>query len=198
MIALIDYGAGNLRSVANALDRLELPHRICGNPDDLAGTTRIILPGVGHFGAATEQLDRTGMSAALQARARNGVPFLGICLGLHLLFERSEEAPDRDGLSLLPGTVVRLPIRRVPHMGWNRVRPDRPGGLIPEGSSDYFYFAHSYSAIPGRSSDQLGSVHVEDLDVAAIVGRDRLFGVQFHPEKSGPAGQELLRRFATC
>lgn len=197
-MALIDYGAGNLRSVANALDRLELPHRTCGNPLDLEGTTRIILPGVGHFGSAAEQLDRTGMSAALRARARNGVPFLGICLGLHLLFERSEEAPGCDGLGLLPGAVVRLPLRRVPHMGWNRVRPNQPGILIPEGSTDHFYFAHSYAAIPSRSSDRLGSVRIEEMDVAAVVGRDSLYGVQFHPEKSGSAGLELLRRFATC
>lgn len=198
MIGVIDYGAGNLQSVGHALDRLGLPFRVCATPDALDGCDRILLPGVGHFGAAAEALTRSELDVALRQRVEDGTPLLGICLGLQLLFAGSDEAPGVQGLALVPGRTVRLETRRVPHMGWNRVSWRRSDPLAGEKDDDYFYFAHGYVARVEDDEHLVGDVPIETGRYPAVVGRPGVWGVQFHPEKSGPAGLALLERFARC
>ena len=152
MIALIDYGMGNLRSVEKALEKAGASPRRVEDPRSLSRARAIVLPGVGAFGDAVRELRRRKLFDAVRRAVREGVPYLGLCLGLQLLFERSEEAPGLEGLSLLPGRVVRFRgSLKVPHMGWNSLRPQIPGGGrllrgIPEGT--YYYFVHSYYAVP--------------------------------------------------
>lgn len=189
MIGVIDYGAGNLRSVANALDRLGAKYEVCDGPDAVVASDRIILPGVGHFGAAARSLAGSGIDRALRVCAGDGLPVLGICLGMQLLLESSDEAPGIPGLGILPGRNVRLPVRRVPHMGWNRVRWSV--------WDEYFYFAHGYAA---RTAPEhvVATVEIEGETVPAVIGRGKTLGVQFHPEKSGDRGLALLEEFCRC
>lgn len=197
MIGIVDYGAGNLASVANALDRLGRRWRTCVAPPDLAGADRLILPGVGHFGAAAARLAASGVGEALRGAVDRGVPLLGICLGLHLLFERSAEAPGVSGLGILPGEVAALEARRVPHMGWNLVTPRRAAGAVAPRAPEHMYFAHGFVAAPAHDRQVLASVKLDGRDWPAMVGRGRVVAVQFHPERSGPAGLALLGRFAS-
>lgn len=196
MIGVIDYGAGNMQSVVNALDHIGAAHRICRRPDDVKGVERLILPGVGHFGPAASHLERTGLRGAILDIAAASRPLLGICLGMQLFFESSEESPGTPGLGLLPGAVVRLRTRPCPHMGWNRVQPMRPSPLLSEPAD--FYFAHSYAAAVREAQDLAAVSQQEDWEIAAVVQRGALHGVQFHPEKSSDAGLALLRSFAAC
>jgi glutamine amidotransferase len=189
VIGVIDYGAGNLQSVINALDRLGLPWTVCDRPAQIDEVERIILPGVGHFGAAARAMDETGMREALRCAVRDGKPMLGICLGMQLLLEASEEAPEVSGLGLLPGRSVLLEAERVPHMGWNRVRWS---GLV-----NHYYFAHSFVAVP-RKEDLLATTEIEGRDIPAAIGSGRVLGVQFHPEKSGDRGLSVLEEFCRC
>lgn len=189
MIGVIDYGAGNLQSVANALDRLNVPFAVCTRPTEIDRVERIILPGVGHFGAAARAMAETGADESLRAAARAGKPLLGICLGLQLLLETSDEAPDLPGLGLLPGGNVRLEARRVPHMGWNRVRWN--------GREDHYYFAHSFVADP-RPEHVLATAELEGREIPAAIGTGRILGVQFHPERSGERGLALIEEFCRC
>ena len=198
MIALIDYGAGNLASVRQAL-------RACGAavaepaaPADLEHAEAIVLPGVGHF-AATASLD-DGWRDGIRRRLEAGVPFLGICLGMQWLFEGSDEAPGVPGLAWLPGRITRLPDRtadgrrlKVPHAGWNVARVTAPEGPVP-GLRDgaYFYFTHAYAAPVGGAT---AAVTGYGATFASAVRRGRVCGVQFHPEKSGGEGLALLRAF---
>jgi imidazole glycerol phosphate synthase glutamine amidotransferase subunit len=189
MIGVIDYRAGNLQSVANALDRLRVPFAVCERSDQVAEAERIILPGVGHFGAAARALAETGTGEALRVAAEAGKPILGICLGMQLLLEESDEAPGVPGLGLLPGGNVRLEASRVPHMGWNRVRWGA--------GEDYYYFAHSYVAAP-RSEHVVATTEVDGHEIPVAIGRGATVGVQFHPEKSGERGLELIEEFCRC
>jgi imidazole glycerol phosphate synthase glutamine amidotransferase subunit len=198
MIGVIDYGAGNLQSVINALNHLGLPTRRCVTPDDLRGLDRLLLPGVGQFGAAVRRLADRGLDGAVLDRVDAGVPLLGICLGLQLLLQNSDEAVGVTGLGLLPGRTERLEASIVPHMGWNRVVADGPCPLIDGDDAPYFYFAHSYVARLDSPTMLAGYAELDGRQVPAIVGRDRIWGVQFHPEKSGRAGLDLLRKFAAC
>lgn len=200
MIALIDYGAGNLTSVRKALGALGADYRVPASPNELAAAAGIIVPGVGHFGV-TRALVGPWQTAIREAVLR-GVPLLGICVGMQWLFEGSDEAPDVPGLGVLRGQVRRLhgnPGERlkVPHVGWNALSQPRPSRLL-HGLADgaYVYFTHSYAA--PVTSDCVGTTsHGESF--AAAVERDLVFGVQFHPEKSGDAGLQILRNFlALC
>ena len=193
MIALVDYGAGNLRSVENAFAAIGTPTARVADPRALAAAKRIVLPGVGHFGALMCALGASGLDAALRERLEAGVPFLGICLGMQALYEASDEAPGLPGLGLLPGRVERLPAGvRVPHMGWSEVRV-QPGSRIfdgaPQGSR--FYFAHSFYCPPEGAA----ATAFHGTEIGAAVEAGHLWGVQFHPEKSGPEGLRLLERF---
>jgi glutamine amidotransferase len=196
-LALIDYGAGNLHSVANALKAAGAQDvAITADPKLVRGADRIVLPGVGAFGACAAALRAVpGMIDALDQRVRgDAVPFLGICVGMQLMAEIGEELGEHDGLGWIKGRIRRLtpadPIAKVPHMGWNDVRPTAPHPLIEAGEA---YFLHSY-AFEGddvvATTDHAGAV-------VAAIARDNMAGVQFHPEKSQRYGLELLKRFLT-
>jgi imidazole glycerol-phosphate synthase subunit HisH len=198
VIAVFDYGAGNLRSVANALSALQVPHQVVQDAPGLLGARKIILPGVGHFGQMMRSLDAMQVREALLDRIRAGVPFLGICLGLQALFERSEEAPEAAGLGLFPGDVRRFQGGgRVPHMGWNEISPSigaAPSRLL-QGihPRPFVYFAHSYYA--GVAASTCATCEY-GVTFTAALERDNVFAVQFHPEKSGSIGQTVLQNFA--
>ncbi|MFN0169566.1 MAG: imidazole glycerol phosphate synthase subunit HisH [Bryobacteraceae bacterium] len=194
MIAIFDYGAGNLRSVQNTLAELGATYQLVNDSEGLRKASKIILPGVGHFGQMLRALDTLAVREALVERIRAGVPFLGICLGLQGLFESSAEAPGMQGLGLFPGVVERFPPgARVPHMGWNnlerRLDSRLLGGLEP---SPFVYFAHSYYAPLGEFT---AAQCVYERPYTAILESGNVFGVQFHPEKSGPAGLRIVKNF---
>ncbi len=197
-IAIVDYGAGNLHSVAKAAAAAGLCAVVTGDPGRVAAAQAIILPGVGAFAQCMAELAARGLTEPLRAHLAAGRPLLGICLGLQVLFERGEEGAGAAGFGHLPGTVCRLsaPGLKVPHMGWNAVRPLRSSPLfdgIPSGA--YFYFVHSYQAMAQDRHDVLA---VADYGgpVTAAVQRGQVFAVQFHPEKSSVVGLRLLRNFA--
>ena len=199
MIGVIDYGAGNLRSVTNALDYLELTWKLIPKPSGLSGCTRVILPGVGHFGSAMEELCSRQLAGAVRDWAQTGRPLLGVCVGAQMLMESSEEAPGVAGIGLLKGGVVRLRTRTIPHMGWNRAVPQVGEGLFAgNGGDEFFYFAHSYACAPECLEDVAAVAECEGQEICVAVRRGRVFGVQFHPEKSAEAGLALLGRFAKC
>ena len=195
MIAVVDYGAGNLRSVTNTLRAIGVgAFSVVWSPEGLYDAEKIILPGVGHFGHMMRELGARGLIEQLLERIRAGVPFLGICLGLHALFERSEEAPEVCGLGLYPGTVKRFPAdARVPHMGWNDLEA-RPGSRFLAGlpSRPYVYFAHSYY-VPLAANTAALCRYV--VPFTAAFEAFNVFGVQFHPEKSGELGLQIMRNF---
>ena len=190
MIAVFDYGAGNLRSVQNTLAEVGCEFEVVRDAAGLERASKIILPGVGHFG---QMMSALTVKETLKERIAAGVPFLGICLGMQALFEASEEAPEVEGFGLFPGIVKRFPAdARVPHMGWNELEV-RPGSrLIPGGSSPFVYFAHSYYVPEVPDASALCTYEVR---YTAALEAGNVFGVQFHPEKSGPVGLDIVRRF---
>lgn len=194
MIAILDYGAGNLRSVENTLEEVGASYRLARGAAELEGASKIILPGVGHFGQMIRAMGAMGVVGALKERIAAGVPFLGICLGLQALYERSEEAPDLEGFGLLPGAVRRFAEGlRVPHMGWNRIAPRAGSRLLAGlGPRPYLYFAHSYF---GPLTEAASATCEYGETFTAAVERGNLFGVQFHPEKSGPLGLKIMKNF---
>lgn len=194
MIAIFDYGAGNLRSVQNTLDEIGATYELVHDAAGLELASKIILPGVGHFGQMMRSLDEMDVRSTVISRIGVGVPFLGICLGLQGLFESSEEAPDQRGLGIFPGQVRRFGTSaRVPHMGWNQLEAVRPSRLLaglPE--HPYVYFAHSYY-VP--VVEQTAATCAYTLPYTAILETGNVFGVQCHPEKSGPLGLAIVRNF---
>jgi len=197
MIAIIDYGMGNLFSIYNGLKRVYDDPRLvtAENIERLREADGIIVPGVGAFDDCVRNFKP--FSEALIERVESAVLVLGICIGMQLLFEASEEGKER-GLGLLPGTVVRLPDTvRVPHMGWNNLRLRRYSELL-DGitSTDYFYFVHSYHCVPRDEECIIASVDY-GVQVTAVVNRKNLYGVQFHPEKSSKKGLQLLKNFVS-
>ncbi|TVQ94643.1 MAG: imidazole glycerol phosphate synthase subunit HisF [Chromatiaceae bacterium] len=199
MISLLDYGAGNVRSVRNAIVRLGFRLNEIRRPEDILAAERLIFPGVGAFGAAMERLHALGYVEPLREYLQAGRPFLGICIGLQGLFEASEESPGVPGLGIIPGTVRRFqgPGLTVPHMGWNGLRQQRPAALL-DGIDDHrFYFVHSYHALasPANADWVLATTDYGDGAFISAVQHGEVAAVQFHPEKSGVPGLELLRRF---
>lgn len=195
MIAIVDYGSGNLRSLANAFARVGAEAEITGDPARVAVADALVLPGQGAAPPAMRHLQARGLDAAIRAAVQAGRPVLGICLGLQLLFESSEEG-DTAGFGFLPGRVRRFDgSLKLPQIGWNRVRPLRPHPLFAglEAGGD-FYFAHSYYCAPARPDDALAESQY-GVPFVAAAGRGRIVGVQFHPERSGPAGLRLLANF---
>ena len=194
MIAILDYGAGNLRSVQNTLGEIGARYTLVDDAEGLRRADKIILPGVGHFGQLLRSLDAMRVRETLIARIREGVPFLGICLGLQALFDGSDEAPEIRGLGLFSGTVRRFSQdARVPHMGWNDldVKPDSKllAGVPPR---PFVYFAHSYY-VP--LCDAAKAVCTYSVPYTAALESENVFGVQFHPEKSGALGLKIVRNF---
>jgi len=193
MIALVDYGAGNLTSVKKALDWLGQDAIITSDPEQIANARKVIVPGVGHF-AATRALETKGLRHAIEAAISGGIPFLGICLGMQWMFASSTEAPAVAGLGIFPGECERFPAEvKSPHVGWNQLQFAKDSRLlrdIPDQS--FVYFTHSYRVPPVNESVarcEYGGIF------SAAVERDNLFGVQFHPEKSGSVGLKLLQNF---
>lgn len=202
-IALIDYGAGNLRSIGRALTDAGADVRILQDPEPHGSWDAVVLPGVGAFGAAMERLAARGFTSWMQTGVASGTPLVGVCLGMQLLYERSEEAGSVDGLGLLAGDVRRLPDGvKVPHMGWNQLTMIRPAEItagLAEGV--YAYFVHSYIVVP-RDATGVLAVTTHGVPFPAIVflepgGGGPVVGLQFHPEKSGATGRALLRRVVT-
>jgi len=197
MISIIDYGMGNLRSVEKAFAFLGHEVAVSHDPQALAKSEGLVLPGVGAFGDAMRELRHRGLVDPLRHAIDRGVPFLGICLGYQLLFETSEESPGVDGLGILPGRVVRFPPDvKVPHMGWNDALFERPHPVlekVEEGS--FFYFVHSFYVVPCDSADRLTTTSY-GVDFASGAARENLLAFQFHPEKSSSAGMMILDGFA--
>ncbi len=194
MITILDYGAGNLRSVQNTLAEIGAEYKLVHDAERLRHATKIILPGVGHFGQMMRALDRMRVREALLERIQAGVPFFGICLGLQALFQSSEEAPEEHGLGLYDGTILRFPaVSKVPHMGWNEIEP-RPGSRLLMGlaSRPYLYFAHSYY-VP--VTEAAAAICGYTAEYTAVLECQNVYGVQFHPEKSGPLGVRIVRNF---
>ncbi|SMO65383.1 imidazole glycerol phosphate synthase subunit HisH [Melghirimyces algeriensis] len=198
MIAVIDYGMGNLYSVSQALERMGYPCQITSDPDEVRHSSGLILPGVGAFGDAMKELKKRGLVDVIQETVlRDGKPLLGICLGMQLMFTSSEEHGFHQGLNLLAGHVVRFEGDfNIPHMGWNGLRFHGPHPLFKGVDEGYVYFVHSYYVLPDNREDVLAVTDYYQ-EVTAIVGRNHLFGMQFHPEKSGETGLKLLNRFAS-
>ncbi len=196
LLVLVDYEAGNLRSITKALEAAGAQVAQVQRPELAPPHEGIVLPGVGAFGAAMERLTHAGFPQWIRERVDAGVPLLGICLGIQLLFERSEEGGEIPGLGLLRGDVRRLPASlTVPHMGWNQldmITDAAPLGGIPSGA--FVYFVHSYVVFPKDQSDVVATTDYGG-SWPSIVLRNRVIGLQFHPEKSGPVGQQILRSF---
>ncbi|WP_295435252.1 imidazole glycerol phosphate synthase subunit HisF [uncultured Thiodictyon sp.] len=198
MISLLDYGAGNVRSLRNAIQALGFELTEIEHPSDILKAERLIFPGVGAFGAAMERLHQLGYVEPLKEYLAAGRPFLGICIGLQTLFEGSEESPGVAGLGLIPGLIRRFddPSLSVPHMGWNGVRVERPSPLFADYEGEKFYFVHSYRAEPdARNADWRLATTDYGQPFLSAVSRGRVAAVQFHPEKSGAAGLKVLRHF---
>lgn len=196
-VTMVDYGVGNVASLSNMLDHVDATSRLTDDPDVIASASHILLPGVGSFGHAMSILRARGLDRAVRSAVDNGAFLLGVCLGMQLLARHSEEGGVQ-GLGLIEADVRRIvpstPSTKVPHMGWNNVRPCRPNWMI--GSDDArFYFAHSYHMVCDDAGDVLGIVEYDGIKTVAV-GRGRVFGAQFHPEKSHRFGMTLLSNFA--
>jgi len=194
VISIFDYGAGNLRSVENTLGAIGANYQLVRSPEEVRSSMKLILPGVGHFGQMMRAIDQLRVREALIEVIRKGVPFLGICLGLQALFEASEEAPDEHGLGIFKGHVKRFQGEmRIPHMGWNSLHRSKASRLLRGlGDHPYMYFANSYYAPVVRET---AAACEYSLSFTAVLEKDNLFGVQFHPEKSGEAGLQIVRNF---
>ena len=198
MIAIIDYDAGNIKSVEKALLLLGQEAVVTGDKDTILAADKVVLPGVGAFGDAMGNLRRTGLDNVIRKVAEKGTPFLGICLGLQLLFERSDEAPGVEGLGILKGEILRIPDKeglKIPHMGWNSLYLENDGRLfrgVEEGA--YVYFVHSYYLKAAEESIVKASAEYS-VHIHASVEKDNVFACQFHPEKSSDVGLSILKNF---
>jgi glutamine amidotransferase len=196
MIAIVDYGVGNLKSVQNALKVLNIPSIISSDNDEIAMCRSIIVPGVGAFPDAMRNLKGRGLDKVIKVAAKEGKPILGICLGMQLFFEESDEIERCKGLGFLKGTVKKLEGSiKIPHMGWNSICFDHPSSLLKGvRENSYVYFVHSYYA-QIREENIVNAYSLYEKKIPAIVSKDNIFGMQFHPEKSGEAGMKLLKNF---
>lgn len=197
MIAIIDYGAGNLFSVQNALDYLGIEHTLVEQPEQMQQAQGTILPGVGAFADGMNMLKQRGFVQAIKEQTRAGKPLLGICLGMQMLFERGLEFGQTEGLGLIPGQVQPIDAGglKIPHMGWNELTIDRACGLTHDlQDGDYVYFVHSFRAETAEQYISCSTMYHEKIP--ALVQRDNIYGAQFHPEKSGKVGMSILKNFA--
>lgn len=197
MLTIIDYGVGNLRSVYMAFRRLGIDALVSSDARDIARASAIVLPGVGSFGDSVSNLRALGLEEPILAAIRDDLPFLGICVGLQMLFEVGEEMGEHRGLGVIPGRVVRFGADQVvPHMGWNQIHQRQPDSPLWRGLPDnsYAYFVHSYYGEPADPSWIAGSTDY-GISFCSAVARDNLFAIQFHPEKSQDMGETILRNF---
>jgi glutamine amidotransferase len=195
MIAIIDYGAGNLKSVKKAFDYLNVDSRVISNSKELTDAEKVVLPGVGAFGAAIGKLHESGFYGAIQDWLRSNKPFLGICLGMQLLFESSMESPDAKGLAIFKGKNLRFSSGKVPQIGWNQVQIQRQSRLlddIPDNS--FFYFLHGYHIAP-TNQDLVTATSEYSITYTSVIEQGNIYAVQFHPEKSGTVGLKLLKNW---
>ncbi len=201
MIVIVDYKAGNLTSVQLGFGALGLETRVTRDPAEIARAGRLVFPGVGAAGAAMRNLRELGLVAPLQAAAARGIPFLGICLGTQIVLGRSEEDGGTETLGLLPGQVRRfqplVPTDKVPQIGWNSVAFRRPHPVLAGlASGSEFYFVHSYYPAPANETDVIGVTEYAGATFASLMGRGNIVAAQFHPEKSGRMGLQLLKNFS--
>lgn len=200
MIGIIDYGAGNLQSVKKALDFIGAESVITDNPEIINNCDKILLPGVGSFGDAMNSMRAKNLVDTIKQNALSGKPFLGICLGLQLLFEESEESPNAEGLGILKGKIRKFPFDmglKIPHIGWNSIEVKQKDTLfkgIPDNS--YVYFVHSYY-LEAENEEDIATVTNYGIAFHSAVGKGNIFATQFHPEKSGDVGLQILRNFAS-
>ncbi|MDR3165605.1 MAG: imidazole glycerol phosphate synthase subunit HisH [Synergistaceae bacterium] len=202
MIGIIDYGMGNLKSVSNAFRALGFDAFIASRPDELDRADKIVLPGVGAFEGAIAELRRGGWDERVKESARAGIPLIGICLGMQLMFEKSCENGSHSGLGLFPGHVVRIPDGfspdrkklKIPQVGWNKLEMRKKSAILSSSDDVYVYFVHSYYAV--TEPEYVSSVTSYGVDITASVERENVFGAQFHPEKSGEHGLAILKKFA--
>jgi len=198
MIAIIDYNMGNLLSVSKAFESVGGEIKIIDNTNELNNASAIVLPGVGNFGEGMEHLRARGFEAPLIAAINSGIPFMGICLGMQMLMEYSEEAPGVKGLGIFKGGVIKFPAgsEKIPHMGWNNITIQQPNAvpLVGIENESYFYFVHSYYVAPEDNSVIAASCNYI-TEFAAAVGDKNIFATQFHPEKSQDKGLEILINF---
>lgn len=204
-ITVVDYGAGNLLSVVRALDNIGAQVILASQPDEIAAAERLVLPGVGAFGACMGNLCAKNLQDAIAGFTASGRPLLGICVGMQMLFDASEEFGENKGLGLLPGRVCAIPQHgadgrqhKIPHIGWNALiaESDWHNGLFRDvHSGESVYFVHSFAANPTNPGDVSATVDYDGIKITAAVGRDNIWGCQFHPEKSGIVGLKLLRNF---
>lgn len=196
-IVVIDYGMGNLRSVSKALEKQGAQVFISSNPRDIIQADKLVLPGVGSFGEAMKELNVRKLIDPIHSFLSAGKPFLGICLGLQLLFESSEESPGTPGLGLLKGTNQKFCSNdiKIPHMGWNSLNVVNFSPLLEATDGDFFYFVHSYYAVPAQTEQILAVCTVGTETFPAIVGHRSIIATQFHPEKSQSAGLRILKKF---
>lgn len=205
-ISIIDYGVGNLLSVQHALDKFAIESELVADPAKVASAEKVILPGVGAFGKAMEEFRGRGLEEPVLEFAKSGKPLLGICVGMQMLFEYSEEFGRTQGLGLLPGGVVAIPasrgeesLRKIPHVGWSALRIQNQGAnnlLDGMEATPYVYFVHSFMASPAESGDILADTDYDGVAIPAMVGRNNIWGCQFHPERSGEVGLNVIRNFA--
>lgn len=197
-VKVIDYGVSNLKSVTKAIEFLGCQVSLTSDPDEVARANKLILPGVGAFGTGMANLRRLGLAAAIQDAVKGGTPLLGVCLGLQLLFDESEEMGSHEGLKLVRGKVVRFPERddlRVPHMGWNALKIHKPEPLFTSVSDGAMvYFVHSYFPVP-QDTSIIAATTEHGIEFVSAIAFDNIFGTQFHPEKSSKIGLQILRNF---
>lgn len=204
MIVVVDYGRGNLFSLGQALRHLDAEYVVSDKPENLAKAERIVFPGVGAFGDAMHGLRERGLVEPLRAAVNAGTPILGICVGCQLLLSKGEEFGQHPGLDLIAGTVARLPeprpgdaeAVRIPNVGWRKLDIRQGAAVLGEMTEDdWMYFVHSYAPMVADTADVAATIRVNGAHIPVAIARDNIVGVQFHPEKSGPAGLRLLDRF---
>ena len=190
-LIVLDYGAGNIKSVTNILDKLGCTYKLTDKKEEILEADKIILPGQGHFGQFMESLSSKGLTDALIYKINSGVPFLGICLGIQVLFEESEEAPGVKGLSIFPGKVVKFTEGKVPKIGWNKLKTTENNSILTD---EYVYFVNSYYVVP-ENKEIISSYSDYYIDFVASIKSKNVSAFQFHPEKSGEVGFEFFKRW---
>jgi len=192
-ITILDYGAGNLKSIANMLDSLDCTYLVTDKKEDIKSAKRLIFPGVGNFGQVMEALNSKGLTETLKETIKSGIPFLGICLGFQVLFDESEESPKLKGLSIFPGKVVKFTQGKVPQIGWNKLQTTQNNNFLTD---DYVYFVNSYYVVPDDKSiiSAYSDYHIK---YTASIETKNVVGVQFHPERSGGVGKNILKKWVS-